>query len=118
MVMLVVGTLHIVVPQMMMEPPAIELTSVNHLHLVRAALGGAFVGIATLFLLGLVAQTMRASALLAVFVLFSGFAFGRLVSIFVDGIPVGMFLGILSFELIFAGLALLAWRGERQIAGR
>ncbi len=109
-VMVVVGTLHLIAPQMMMEAPAIELTTVNHLHLIRAALGGAFIGIAALFLLGLIWERMRAFALLSIVVLFSGFAFGRLVSIAVDGVPASMFLAILAFELIFASLAFFALR--------
>lgn len=113
-VMLVVGTLHLVAPQMMMEAPAIQLTTVNHLHLIRAALGGAFVGIAALFLLGLLKDRLRAFALLSVTVLFTGFAFGRLVSIALDGLPAGMFLSILAFELIFACLAFFALRAEQR----
>ncbi len=116
-VMLVVGSLHLFAPRMMMETPAIELTTVNHLHLIRAVLGGAFLGIAALFLLGLLRDRMRAFALLSVAVLFSGFGFGRLVSIAVDGVPAAMFLGILAFELIFAFLALLALRAEQGGAG-
>jgi hypothetical protein len=117
-VMLVVGTLHLVAPQMMMEAPAIQLATVNHLHLIRAALGGAFLGIAALFLLGLFRERMRAFALLSVAVLFAGFAFGRLVSIALDGVPAGMFLGILAFELIFAVLAFSALRAESKGADR
>jgi hypothetical protein len=112
--MLVVGTLHLVAPQMMMEAPAIQLTTVNHRHLIRAALGGAFIGIATLFLLGLLRASMRTFALISIAVLFSGFAFGRLVSIVLDGMPAGMFLAILTFELIFAGLAFSALREEQR----
>ncbi|PTM51337.1 DUF4345 domain-containing protein [Phreatobacter oligotrophus] len=113
-VMLLVGTLHLVAPQMMMNAPAIELTTINHLHLIRAALGGAFIGIAALFLLGLIWERMRAFALVSIVVLFSGFAFGRLVSTALDGLPAGMFLGILAFELIFAALAVAALRTEQQ----
>lgn len=117
-VMLLVGTLHLVAPQMMMEAPAIELTTVNHLHLIRAALGGAFLGIAALFLLGLYKERLRAFALLSVAVLFSGFAFGRLFSITLDGVPAGLFLAILAFELIFAALAFFALRAEQRGADR
>ncbi len=113
-VMLVVGTLHLIAPQMMMDTPAIQLTTVNHLHLVRAALGGAFLGIAALFLVGLLVNRLRAFALLSVAVLFCGFAFGRLVSIAVDGVPAFMFLAILAFELIFALLAVFALRAEQR----
>jgi Domain of unknown function (DUF4345) len=117
-VMLFVGTLHLVAPHMMMEAPGIQLTTVNHLHLIRAALGGAFLGMAALFLLGLVRERVRAFALLSVAVLFGGFAFGRLVSIALDGVPAGMFLGILAFELIFAVLAFSALRAEHKGADR
>jgi hypothetical protein len=112
--MLVVGTLHLVAPQMMMETPAIQLTTVNHRHVVRAAYGGAYLGIAALFLLGLFQQSHRAFALISVAVLFGGFAVGRLVSIAFDGMPVGLYLGVLSAELAFAVLALSAWRSEQR----
>ncbi len=112
--MLVVGGLHLVAPQMMMEAPMIELTSTNHHHIIRAAYGGAYLGIATLFLLGLANRGLRASSLLAVTVLFSGFAFGRIVSIAVDGLPVGLYLGVLAFEVIFAVMALVASRSNAE----
>lgn len=108
--MLVVGALHLVAPQMMMEAPMIELTSANHHHVIRAAYGGAYLGIAALFLLGLANRSLRASSLLAVSVLFSGFALGRLISIALDGLPVGLYLGVLAFEVTFAVLALIARR--------
>lgn len=112
--MLVVGALHLVAPQMMMEAPAIDLTSTNHHHVIRAAYGGAYLGIATLFLLGLVNRTLRASSLLAVTVLFAGFAVGRLVSMALDGVPVALYLGVLAFELMFAALAFVANRQEAR----
>ena len=110
--MLVVGGLHLVSPQMMMEAPMIELTSTNHYHVIRAAYGGAYLGIAALFLLGLANRDLRASSLMAVTVLFSGFALGRLVSIAVDGLPVGLYLGVLAFEVTFAVMAFAASRSD------
>lgn len=110
--MLVVGALHLIAPQMMMAEPMIELTSINHYHVIRAAYGGAYLGIAVLFFLGLFRQGLRATSLLAVTILFMGFAFGRLVSIAVDGVPVGLYLGVLAFELTFAALAFAATRKE------
>ncbi|MGB3281000.1 MAG: DUF4345 domain-containing protein [Pseudorhodobacter sp.] len=112
--MLVVGALHLVAPQMMMEAPMIELTSANHHHVIRAAYGGAYLGIAALFLLGLANRSLRASSLLAVTVLFLGFALGRLVSMAVDGLPVGLYLGVLAFEVTFAVLALVARRSDAE----
>lgn len=118
LMMLIVGGLHLIAPQMMMEAPAIQLTTVNHRHIIRAAYGGAYLGIAALFLLGLLRPHLRAFALVAVAVLFSGFAFGRLVSIALDGVPVGLYLAVLAFEMIFAVLAFSAWRGEQRGANQ
>jgi hypothetical protein len=112
--MLVVGGLHLINPQMMMNTPGIELSTVNHLHAVRAAYGGAYLGMAVLFLLGALNKVPVRFALLSVAVLFGGFALGRIVSIAVDGMPVGLYLGVLSAELLFAVTALLALRQHKD----
>jgi hypothetical protein len=112
--MAIVGGLHLAAPQMMMETPAIRLTSVNHLHVIRAAYGGAYIGIAGLFVAGLLKANLRSFSLISVVILFAGFAFGRLVSIAVDGVPVGLYLGVLAAEVFFAGLALVALRAEQR----
>lgn len=112
LMMLVIGALHLVAPQMMMETPNIQLTSVNHRHVIRTAYGGAYLGIAALFLLGLAWAEQRRTSLLAVALLFSGFAFGRLISIFVDGLPVALYLAVLAFELVFAALAIFSLRRQ------
>jgi hypothetical protein len=108
--MLVVGAQHLLAPQMMMATPGIELSSINHYHIIRAGYGGAFLGIAALFLSGLVRPAQRGFALLAVVMLFGGFALGRVVSLALDGVPVGRYLAVLAFEVTFAALALLALR--------
>ncbi len=114
LMMLVVGGLHLINPQMMMNTPGIELSTVNHLHAVRAAYGGAYLGMAVLFLLGALNKVPVRFALLSVAVLFGGFALGRIVSIAVDGMPVGLYLGVLSAELLFAVTALLALRQHKD----
>lgn len=113
LMMLVVGALHLLAPQMMMQEPGIALTSTNHLHVIRAAYGGAYLGMAALFLWGLWRPALRPASLLAVAILFSGFALGRLISIALDGLPVGLYLGVLSAELFFAVLAVLSLRQPR-----
>jgi low temperature requirement protein LtrA len=112
LMMLVVGLLHLVAPQMMMSAPGIVLGTANHLHVVRAAYGGAYLGIAALFLAGAVGLQDRRFALASVVLIFGGFALGRLVSIVVDGPPVVLYLVVLGSELFFAGLALLALRRQ------
>ncbi|MEZ5653088.1 MAG: DUF4345 domain-containing protein [Burkholderiaceae bacterium] len=113
LMMLVVGALHLLAPQMMMREPGIELATVNHMHVIRAAYGGAYLGIAAVFLMGAVGRLARRESLWAVVLIFGGFAFGRLASIVVDGIPVPLYLGVLAAELFFAGCAARALREPR-----
>lgn len=110
LMMLVVGALHLLAPQMMMKEPGIVLSSTNHFHVVRAAYGGAYLGIAALFLAGAFGRIDVRAALTAVVLIFSGFALGRVVSIAVDGMPVPLYLGVLGAELLFAACAVLALR--------
>ncbi|MEZ5658463.1 MAG: DUF4345 domain-containing protein [Burkholderiaceae bacterium] len=110
LMMLVVGALHLLAPQMMMRGPGIELTTVNHLHVIRAAYGGAYLGIAAVFLMGALGRLARRESLWAVILIFGGFAFGRLASMAVDGMPVGLYLGVLAAELFFATCAAWALR--------
>ncbi len=110
LMMLVVGALHLIAPQMMMDTPKIALTSTNHFHVIRSAYGGAYIGIAALFLLGVLHPEHQRSSLLAVALLFFGFASGRLVSIMADGTPVVLYLAVMAFELVFALLAVLSLR--------
>lgn len=113
LMMLVVGALHLAAPQMMMDAPGLRLTSPSHVHVIRAAYGGAYIGIGALFLFGLLRAEHSRTSLVAVAFLFSGFAFGRLVSIVLDGPPVALYLGVLAFEVVFAALAMTALsRGE------
>ncbi len=111
LMMLIVGALHLVNPQMMMREPGIELSTVNHLHVVRAVCGGAYLGIAALFLAGALKYLEARAALAGVVLIFGGFALGRLVSLVVDGSPVPLYLGVLGAELFFAACAVAALSG-------
>lgn len=113
LMMLVVGALHLLAPQMMMKDPGIELSTVNHLHVIRAAYGGAYMGMGVLFLLGAFKREFARYSLVAITVLFGGFALGRLFSIAVDGMPVPLYIGVLSAELFFAVLAIISLRTDR-----
>lgn len=113
LMMLVVGALHLLNPQMMMREPGIELSTVNHLHVIRAAYGGAYLGMAALFLAGALGRLDVRFSLSSVVILFAGFALGRLVSIATDGLPVHLYLGVLSAEVFFAVCAVVALRSGR-----
>jgi Domain of unknown function (DUF4345) len=111
--MLIVGALHLLNPQMMMREPGIVLSTTNHLHVVRAAYGGAYLGIAAVFLAGALRLIDIRAALAAVALIFGGFALGRIFSIVADGMPVPLYLGVLSAEMLFAGCAVIALRQMR-----
>ena len=113
LMMLVVGALHLINPQMMMKEPGIELSTVNHLHVIRAAYGGSYLGMAVLFLAGALGRLDARFALSAVAILFGGFALGRIVSIAADGLPVPLYLGVLGAEVFFAVCAVVALRPKR-----
>lgn len=113
LMMLVVGALHLAAPQMMMREPGIVLGTANHLHVVRAAYGGAYLGIAALFLAGALRRIDTRAALTAVVLIFGGFALGRAVSIAIDGLPVPLYVGVLGAEVFFTACAVLALRGGR-----
>ena len=110
LMMLVVGALHLLLPQMMMREPGIALTSVNHFHAIRAAYGGAYLGIAALFLGGALGRIDPRASLAAVALIFGGFALGRVFSVVADGMPVALYMGVLAAEVFFAACALLALR--------
>lgn len=112
LMMLIVGALHLLAPQMMMREPGIVLSSTNHFHVVRAAYGGAYLGVAALFVAGAMRRIDARAALAAVVLIFGGFALGRVVSIAFDGMPVPLYLGVLGAEVFFAACAVLALRRE------
>lgn len=89
----------------MLEAPAIRLDSVNQYHLVRAAYGGGFLGIAAMFVAGAFADEFRRGSLPGVLTVLGGFAVGRVYGIAVDGVPAPLFVGVLAAELVFACLA-------------
>jgi Domain of unknown function (DUF4345) len=98
----------------MMQDPGIALTSVNHFHVIRAAYGGAYIGIGALFFWGLARPALTDFALTAVLVLFAGFALGRVCSMVVDGMPIALYAFVLAAELFFAASALLCLRKQRM----
>lgn len=110
LMMFIIGVLHLVAPQMMLDTPGIRLQSVSHFHLVRAAYGGSFLGTAALFALGVFRPAWQRLSLVALACLFSGWVLGRLVSLAVDGWPSPLYLGVLAAEVLLLALAVRALR--------
>lgn len=110
--MFIPGVLYLLVPQMMLDAASIQLVSVNDHHLVRAAYGGGFLGIAALFGIGAIRPTYEHTSLLAIVFLLAGFAVGRICSIVMDGAPAVLFLIVLCAEILFAAMAVLVLRTD------
>lgn len=105
-----VGLVYLIAPGFMVAQNGITLASVDHVHLVRAAYGGLFVTFGASFLLGALMPALERFALYGLLLFMGGFAFGRLTSILVDGLPGPTFLIALASELLFAGGAALLLR--------
>lgn len=103
--MLVPGILYLIAPQVMLNTPQIQLKSVNEFHVFRAAYGGGFLGITSLFAMGVFDRSMERASLWAIVLILSGFAVGRLYSIAIDGIPSSLFVAVLAAEMFFAACA-------------
>ncbi len=108
----IVGLVYLVSPATMLAPAGLVPDSVNGFHAARAAYGGAFAGFALFWLAGVLRAPLRRPALMSLAVFMAAFAFGRLVSLAVDGLPSAMFLGALATELLLAPAALWAVRSE------
>ncbi len=100
-----VGLGYLVSPQFMYGLYGIGLESVNELNMVRSAYGGLFLGFAALFLLGALSTNLAKPALIALLAFMAGFALGRTVSVFVDGIPSPLILSLIVFEITYTALA-------------
>ncbi|MDH4450487.1 MAG: DUF4345 domain-containing protein [Rhodoferax sp.] len=114
LMMMIVGALHLFAPQMMMNDAKLALTSASHFHVIRAAYGGAYLGIGALFAMGWFRPALASFSLLSIAIVFIGFATGRVYSMVVDGLPVPLYLGVLGAELLFSALAILALRQRDQ----
>jgi hypothetical protein len=110
LMMLIPGVLYLLVPQFMLATPHIQLTSVNEFHAFRSAYGGGFLGIAVLFGAGVLFRKFEQTSLLAIVLILSGFALGRIYSMAVDGIPSPLFIAVLAAEIFFAVCAVMASR--------
>jgi hypothetical protein len=103
------GVIYSISPTFMFDMYGIPLDNVNEFNMIRGVYGGCFIGIATLWFLGVFREKYRYSALLTMFVCMSGFVFGRTLSVFVDGTPTWQMFMWIGFEVtgvLFSGYAL------------
>ena len=109
----VIGLGYLFSPSTMYGLYGIGLETVNEANMVRSAYGGLFLGFAVLFFLGARRDQFATPALIALLTFMAGFALGRVVSLFADGMPSPLILSLIAFELIYSALAgyLLSGKG-------
>jgi len=103
------GVVYIISPQFMFDIYGIKMDVVNEFNMIRGVYGGCFIGIATLWFLGVFKEKYRFAALLTMFVCMVGFTVGRTLSVFVDGTPTWHMFMWIGFEVsgvFFSGYAL------------
>lgn len=84
----------------------------NLLNELRAP-GAGLAAFGALMLAGVVRAAMAPIALSVALIVYLAFPAGRIVGIFIDGMPSGSVIGALVFEVIIAGLLLAAFKPTR-----
>lgn len=86
----------------------------NQTHVFRAIMG-LYLANAAFWLMAAIKPELRRPALWVLFLFMSGLAAGRVLSIFLDGMPGIVLVFYLLAELVFAGLALLLLRRKNDV---
>lgn len=84
----------------------------NLLNELRAP-GAGLAVFGALMLAGIVRATMAPIALAVALTVFLAFPIGRIIGVFLDGMPSGSVIGALAFEIIIAGFLLAAFKPTR-----
>ncbi len=100
-----IGLGYLIAPRFMFGLYGIDLQSVNEFNMVRSAYGGLFAAFACLFAAGASRPSLQKPALIGLLTFMAGFAFGRLLSILIEGVPSPLIIGLLALEVAYAGLA-------------
>ena len=89
----------------------VEIESINLTHIFRAVMG-LYLAMVVFWIFGATRESLRFPALCSVVVFMGGLAVGRLLSLFVDGIP-GVFLVI--YLLLEIGFTLVAFKLAKSL---
>ena len=84
----------------------VEIDSVNVTHIFRAVMG-LYLAMIVFWILGATRESLRFAGLCSVVVFMGGLAMGRLLSLFMDGIPGAL---LVIYLLLEVGFALVAFR--------
>jgi drug/metabolite transporter superfamily protein YnfA len=103
------GIIYSIDPRIPFDIYGITMDTPNEFNMIRGVYGGCFIGIATLWMMGVLSEKYRYSALITMFVCMVGFTLGRSLSVIVDGTPTWHMFMWIGFELtgvLFSGYAL------------
>ena len=89
----------------------VEIDSINITHIFRAVMG-LYLAMIIFWILGATREPLRLAALCSVVVFMGGLAMGRLLSLFVDGIPAAP---LVIYLLLEVGFALVAYKLARSL---
>lgn len=89
---------------------AVEIDSINVAHIFRAVMG-LYLAMVVFWVLGATRDSLRFPALCSVVVFMSGLALGRILSLFLDGIPDILLVIYLLLEIGFALIAFKLAKG-------
>ena len=83
----------------------IDIESVNQINMYRAIMG-LYLAISLYWIVGALNENVKLSALWSMFVFMAGIGSGRLISVYLDGIPSTIFMFFLFIAVISAALCL------------
>ena len=83
----------------------IDIESVNQINMYRAIMG-LYLAISLYWIIGALNENVKLSALWSMFVFMAGIGSGRLISVYLDGIPSTIFMFFLFIAVISAALCL------------
>ena len=89
----------------------VEIDSINVAHIFRAVMG-LYLAMIVFWVLGAIRESLRFPALCSVVVFMAGLAMGRILSLFLDGVPS---LPLLIYLVLEVGFALVAFKFAKNL---
>lgn len=104
-------------PNLLLARYGLETGGIGMDNMLRAAYGGVSIGLAALFLTGVLRPARRRDALGLVTVIMGSFAVGRVASLLMAGSPPSSIMGLFYYECAATLIGLfLYWRHEDPVA--
>ena len=105
-----IGILYLYDPNILLGRYDLAVDNAGMDNMLRAAYGGIFLGVSSLFMVGLFNHQRHRDSLLIVAVFMAGAALGRIASLLSVGSPPATIMVLLYFELIMAVIALVLFK--------